>query len=556
MAFDSSNFEISDLNSLNSENVSDLLDQIIVKLQDLNPELDLKRGVFKDTVAYYHAVLEAAIRTNLDRYQSARSLQKIEEDPTLADPDVVDEVLSNWGIARKSGTQATGSVTIEVSQAQTLTVPAGYVFQSNGKSYVATNSFIARTSEAQVTTVNDRLLIPLNNGNWAFTIEVEATEIGADYKLNAGELITPVRALTGYVTSYATASFTDGTNTETNAELLTQLQNGVSAKTVSNRATMRALVATDARFVTVTNQSIVGYGDPEMTRDQHTIFPISYGGRVDWYIRTQAPIQKETHEVEATLISIEGSSSTWQFSLSKDVSPGFYEVSKIRRVDDSILNDGFVITLDDRGFDLTGEGFIPDIESVEESAYSPFQTATIRFVDTATSVTGLSLGEKRAYLCEISGMPLLKELQDYLASRDVRSYAADVLVKAPIPCFVDVTLDINKIASEPEPNIAGIKAAIVDEINRAGFNGRLDGSLIIDKVHGFLSNETSITNLALLGRIRTPDGFMKYGKSSNALIVPDSFGTMIGSVSSKTVQFFSDTSRVSVNVKTSIPTAS
>lgn len=557
MAFNSSDFEITDLSSLNTDDVAILLDQIATRLQELNPSLDLKRGVFKDTLAYYHAVLEASIRTNLDRYQSARSLKKIEEDPTLADEAVVDEVLSNWGVTRKTGTQATGSVTIELSKAQTITVPEGSIFQANGKNYTAAASFIARTAASQVSVNTDRLLVALSNGNWAFTIDVVAEVVGSDYKLNAGDLITPVRRLANYVTSYATSSFDDGTNIETNAELLTQLQNGVSAKTLSNRATMKALISSIPEFNTVTNQSIVGFGDSEMIRDQHSVLPISFGGRVDWYLRTQGPLKKTTMTVEATLIEIAGgNSSVWQFSLGKSTFPGFYEITGLRNLGDSLLNEGFEIVSDARGYDLTGTGFLPDITSIEESAYSAFQTTTIRFIDTVSTTTGLSVGDKKEYSCEISGMPLIQELQTYLSSRDVRSYAADVLVKAPIPCFVEVSLNINKTVSEPEPDIAGIKTAIVDEINGTGFTGRLDASLIIDRVHAFLANETSVTDLELLGRLRRPDGVVNYLKSSNAIVIPQYSDIMVSTTSSKTVQFFSEVSKISVNVQTSIPSAS
>lgn len=557
MAFNSSDFEITDLSSLNADDVAILLDQIATRLQELNPTLDLKRGVFKDTLAYYHAVLEASIRTNLDRYQSARSLKKIEEDPTLADDAVVDEVLSNWGVTRKTGTQASGSVTIELSKAQTITVPEGSIFQSNGKNYVASASFIARTAASQVSVATDRLLVALSNGNWAFTVDVVAEVVGSDYKLNAGDLITPVRRLANYVTSYATSSFDDGTNVETNTELLTQLQNGIAAKTLSNRATMKALISSLAEFSTVTNQSIVGFGDSEMIRDQHSVLPISFGGRVDWYLRTQRPLKKTTTSVEATLIEIVGgTTSLWQFSLGKDVFPGLYEVTGLRNVGDSLLNEGFEITSDSRGYDLTADGFLPDIKSVEEAAYSAFQTTTIQFLDTTSATSGLAIGDKKQYSCEISGMPLIKELQAYLSSREVRSYAADVLVKAPIPCFVEVSLNINKTVSEPEPDIAGIKNAIVNEINDTGFTGRLDASLLIDRVHGFIANETSVTDLELLGRLRRPDGVVNYLKSSNAIVIPQYSDIMVSTTSSKTVQFFSEVSKISVNVQTSIPSAS
>lgn len=552
MAFDISDFELTDLKAIDSEGVQQLLSRLTAQLQALNPELDLKRGVFHDTVLYYHAVLEAAIRANLERYQSARSLQQIETDPSLADTAVVNEVLSNWGVIRREGTKALGSVTIELSAAQSVTVPGGFAFQANGKEYVSTASFTARTSEVQIASDTDRLLQPLSNGNWAFTVDVEAREIGSDYKLNAGDLITPIRSLVGYVTSYATSSFEDGLNTETNAELLIQLQNGIAAKALSNRASMRALVASRAEFASATNQSIVGYGDPEMLRDQHTIFPISYGGRVDWYIRGQEQLERNRLDVTARLISITGTTSTWQFSINRNTYPGFYEVTKIRKSGDAVLNSGFEIIEDNRANDLTGGGFVPDIVNVAEGAYSPFQTTVIRFIDTVSDVTKLNVGQTAAYVCEVVGVPLIREIQTFVSSRDIRSYAADVLVKAPVPCFVDVTLTINKAAGDPTPDVNGIKSAIINEINSVGFIGRLDGSKIVDRVHGFIANSASVTELDLFGRIRRPDGSTQYLRSSDSMVIPDQPDKM---VSAKTVQFFAEIANISVNVKTSIPTA-
>ena len=547
------NFELSDLQALDSADVQQLLDRLSAQLQELNPSLDLKRGVFKDTVAYLHAVLEAAVRTNLERYQSARSLAQIEADPSLADEGVVDAVLSNWGVSRTVGTKASSSVTIELSQSRSVTVPAGFIFESGGKQYVATATFVARTTAGQVSNANDRLLTQLNNGNWAFVIDVEASQIGAEYKLNAGELLVPNRSLVSYVTSYATSTFEDGTNTETNAELLNELQLGIAAKTLSNRTNMRSYLRSQPAFSGITRQSIVGYGDAEMLRDQHTIFPVSFGGRVDWYVRTQAALQRTSKTVTATLISIDGDESTWQFSLGRDEFPGLYEVTKIRREADSSLNSGFEITLDSRGNDLTATGFLPDIQTVAEGAYSTFQVTTIRFTDTVSDTSLLVAGETADYVCEITGMPLIKEIQADVSSRDVRSWAADALVKAPVPCFVQISLTINKTAGAADPDVSGIKDALVQAVSRVGFTGRLDGSLLVDVVHSFLSDDASVTALDLFGRVRRPDGSIQYLRNADSLVIPESPARM---VTAKTVQFFTEVSSISINVQSVIPTPS
>jgi hypothetical protein len=553
MALTISDFELPSLTQLNSTDVQTLLDRLATQLQEMNPELDLRRGVFHDMLAYYHAVLETAIRTNLERYQSARSLQQIEADPTLADETVVNEVLSNWGVTRRTGTKAIGPVTIELAIASSVVIPSGFTFQANGNQYSSTDTFTARTTEGQVSSPTDRLLTQLSNGNWAFVIEVESDEIGAAYKLNSGDLIVPVSSVANYVTSYVTSGFSDGTDTETNAQLIEELQLGIAAKALSNRTNMRAYLRTVATFDSVTNQSIVGYGDPEMLRDQHTIFPVSYGGRVDWYIRGQEPIQRLTKTITATCIAIDTSSSTWQFSLNKDFSPGFYEISNIRRLVDANLNSGFEVVLDSRGNDLTGDGFIPDIVSIAEGAYTAFQTATIRFVDTVTPVAGLIVNQSTAsYICDVVGTPLIREIQDLVSSRDIRSYAADALIKAPIPCFVQVTLTVNRTAGDADPDVDGIKNAIVAVINQTDFCGRLDGSRIINEIHNYLINNMSVTNMDLFGRIRRPDGTLQYLRDSDSLVVEDQPAKM---VTAKTVQFFAEVASVSVNVASTIPAA-
>lgn len=555
MSLTVSNFELSNLTDLDNADVQQVLEQLTTQLQELNPSLDLKRGVFKDIVAYYHAVLETAIRTNLERYQSARSLQQINANAVAADSTVVDEVLSNWGITRKTGTRAIGSVTIEISQARSVTIPANFTFSVNGLTYVATQTFTSRTSEGQISNpVTDRLLVQLSNGNWAFTIEVEAEDVGSKYKLNAGDTLNPDRTVVSFVASYATSTFNDGLDAETNEQLIADLQLGLAAKALSNRTNMRSYLRSIPALNLVTNQSIVGYGDAEMLRDQHTIFPVSYGGRVDWYIRGQETLQRLAVTVTATCVSIAGSTSTWQFALNKNASPGFYEVTKVRRQLDANLNSGFEIILDSRSNDLTGDGFIPDITTIAEGAYTAFQTAIIQFVDTVTLVSGLAVGQTALYTCELIGTPLIQEIQTLVSSRDVRSYAADALVKAPVPCFVQVTLTLNKTTGTmiDADMIDKIKLAVIGVVNRTDFVGRLDGSYIIEAVHGLITDNISVTQLDLLGRIRRPDGTLQYLRDPDSIVIPEQPVKM---VTAKTVQFFAEVADVSVNVASTIPTA-
>jgi hypothetical protein len=546
-------YEITDLSQLNSADVTALLTQIVERLQAENPTLDLKRGVLHDSLAYYHSVLETAVRENLQRYQSARSLKQIEADPTLADTTTVDDVLSNWGVTRRAGTAAKGEVAIVLTTDSSTSIAAGAVFEAEGLTFTADESYVSTSNPASVSNSSDRLMTQLSDGNWQFTVFVTATDVGSAGQLAVNTIITPQDAFTSYLNSFALSDFTGGTDTETNTDLISQLQSGIAAEALSNRVNMQALIRAQNQFSTVTNQSIVGYGDPEMLRDKHSIFPISYGGRVDWYVRGQIGLQVVSLTKEATLISVNSSGQgTWQFPLLKDDAPGFYEVTRVvLPTSDSQETGTFTVTSDVRGLDLTGGGFIPDIKTQPEGAYTAYQTATIQFLDTVTDASALSTGDKKNYSVEVSNTPLISEMQNYVAGRDVRNYGADALVKAPIPCFVQASFTINKSAGDSDPDVDGIKNTIAELVNSVGFIGRLDGSRILDSIHGYISNNVSVTDLDLLGRILRPDGTTKWLRDSSTIVVTDDAAAM---VTSKTVQFFTTASDISVNIKTSIPT--
>jgi hypothetical protein len=548
-------YEISSLDQLDATKVDTLLTQLTTQIQDNNSDLDLKRGVIHDIILYYHAVLEAAVRENLDRYQSARSLQQIEADPTIADTTTVSDVLSNWGITRREGTKASGEVTIVVNASTSVTISAGAIFEASGMKFTTNNSFTSTSNPAAVTTANDRFMTKLSDGNYMFTIFVTAESVGSASKLIANTLLTPISTVSNYVTSYASSDFSDGTDTETNTELVNQLQDGISTKSLSNRINMRALLRSLSQFPTVTNQSIVGYGDTEMLRDKHSIFPLSFGGRVDWYIRGQIGLYTTSLLKEAVLISVDSSGNgTWQFSLLKDDVPGFYEVKSILLSGETPTSgETFTVTSDSRGLDLTDTGFVPDIKTQEEGAFTAYQTATIQFVDTETDASAMTPGDRQDYSVNVVGTTYIKELQAYMGSRDVRSFGSDVLVKAPVPCFVQISMTLNKSTGDSDPDVSSIKTAVAAVVNGTGFIGRLDGSRILEVVNGYIQNNISITDLDLLGRIFTPQYTTKWVRDGNSLIVSDDASNM---VTAKTVQFFTDIADISINIKTTIPTFS
>jgi hypothetical protein len=380
------------------------------------------------------------------------------------------------------------------------------------------------------------------------SIPVVAVEPGAAGNLKRNTRLVPDTAPRNFVVAYAESDFTGGIAEQTNAELVDLLQQGAAVKAYSNRITTEAMIRREAAFEKIIGISIVGAGDVEMVRDKHGLFPTAGGARIDVYLRSQALPQSLAATVTATLVDTADGYGIWQFSLTKDVLPAFYELTRIARPTDSEDFTGFEVLADDRQIVLDDTGWQPDIETVQEGAYSAFQASTIRFTDTLTAISGLTVGASTASYAVVGRcMPLVAELQAYLGGYDVRPPGDDVLVRGAVPCFTRVSLRIVRLESQEAPTTADIRTALANYVNSFDFAGALYASDLIRVTYGLLSEGMSIDQVSLFGRIRAPAGDIVYLRSAEVLTVPDRADIQ---VSPRTVAFFLDPTDVEVSLTT------
>ena len=539
--------------ALDTDLVTSAINEVTQRIQEDNPTLDAGRGVFYELLIYYHSVLATRQEELINDYKRARSLLALEQDPDLADTDLVNDVLSNFKLDRKLGSLARGTITVILSDNVTVTFGSGSVFQAKGLQYITTEVYTAKSESAQINTTTDRLITPTADGRYSFTMEVQAAAEGDQYNLDKGTLVVPVSPPPTYVTSYAITDFTLGSAAETNSQLLTRLQEGISAKTLSNRVNMAAFLRSIDTYSRIVGMSVVGYGDAEMLRDKHSIFPVAYGGRVDWYVRSEnLPTTKQMTLTATRLAENSNSYPVWQISITRDVAPGFYEIKAIRPKGTTVESGRLTITEDIRSYDMTTTDFVPDVISAEEAAYSRYQTAIIKFRDATQDISAYSVGATLEYDVDITYMPLIADIQTTVGSRDVRHYGADCLVKAPVPCFTQISFIIYKQSNEAIPDTAAIQLAVSNTVNAIGFVGRLYASKIQDVVHGYLASNSSVGSIDLLGRIRYPDGSTQYIRGSDLIQIPADHAKM---VTYRTTQFFCRPEDVFVNVQTAIPEA-
>lgn len=537
---------VTDLSTLNQASVDQFQTELVQLIQEYQPLVDVSGGVFEDLLIHLKAILDAATEENIDLVRQANSLQQVIANPALADPAIVDLLLSNFNLVRNPGTIASGNVTIVLSQLVGTVIPIGATFTINGVAFVSPVTYGIRTSPTSVISSTDRLISQITTGQYGFTINLQAVNTGTAGNVMRGLAVTPDNIPAAFLKAYVASDFTGGTDPSTNAQLLTELASGMAIGAWSNRVSIESMIRKQTAFANIENLSIIGFGDPEMLRDQHSIWPGSTGGRSDLYLRSQALYQSATVTKTATLISKAGAVGTWQFGVNRDDAPGFYKVDRILLTTEDPTDAGFQPTSDIRGFDLTNVTGPPDIVTALEAVYSPYQTSVIQFADNVTDATALVTNvATNDYTIIFQAMPLVADVQDFLLGRTVRPPMGDVLVKAPIPCYTFISLTVNYKNGTTAPVVTTIQNAIATAVNNLDFSGQLPASLIDQVVHNTVSNLVSVTSIDLLGQLRGIDGTITILHDTIVIAIPEDDDLM---QSGRTAAFFVNPSDIAVNL--------
>lgn len=528
---------------------ADIVEQMFAEakqlMQEKHPEQALQRGPFTDLVLYFRSVFAAAGQVNYDRLRQSMSLRRISLDPTLADTDVVDDLLSNHLVTRQPADYAVGQIAIIVSQDAPLVISAGTIFTAGSLEFAADTAIVVRSSNGTSVSDNDRVLASRGDGTYEFTLPATAVAVGATSNIKRGTRLVPSYRPDNFVSARAASDFVDGALAETNAEMISRLQEGQAAKSMGGTVNWIALFKSQEAFSRTLHYSIRGFGDPEQIRDQHTIWPGSLGGRVDVYCRTQAQPRTVVHTLPATLVDIVAGGAVWQVTVPSELAPGFYEASRIVRTDASADDIGYEIQADIRGRTMPTTGFIPDIVNDLEAAYTAYQTTILQFVDTDTNPDTATLGDTSDYVVELATMPLIAELQAFCSSEDRRPRACDVVVRAALPCWTTVSFEIRKRTGQATPDTAGMAEAIADFVNNLDFGSRLYASALTDIAHNYLSDGQAIGKIEMHGRIRGIDGGNLYATDTTVLEIPSDPERML---SRETAVFFLDPSDVAISV--------
>lgn len=520
--------EITDLNELSSTQIDSMFTTLSQLMQERHPEIELTRGVFHDLVLYFSSVLNAAMQENIDRVLQSNSLQRIKTNTALADPEIVDQVLSNYNLVRDPGSAATGLVTIVCPFDSDITVGRGVNFIANaGVVFNPVDTFRILPTGSTATSDTERVLSKLNDGTFAVTIPVVANVVGTVGNVARGTPLRPDFIPTNIIAVYATEDFIAGSDPATNEDYIAKLAPALAAKTIGGRQSYVAAIRANVPFDRIRHISILGAGDSEQQRDQHGLFPISGGGKVDVYLQSTGYAQTRQYLTEATYVGPGVIGSRWRVVFDREQAAGVYEILRVAQPDD-LTSTGYKVVQEDRGVDRSDLDFVPSIKYTHEGIYTRYQTIAIQFDDEDTSILNLVPNQSKAvYAITVGLMPYVAEVQDFFADRDRRSRTTDVLVRAAIPCFTSVSFQIRKDANDLDPDLNAIKKAVSDKISEIGFTGQLHVSHITATVQQLLTGKQAVSAVDMFGRIRRPDGEYTYIRDNTLLQIPNNPQSLI-----------------------------
>ena len=529
--------QITSLDQVDQTLLATTIANYVEMLQEEDSTLDTNPAtVLRQMVVELQALFGALTQTQVNRLVNSWSLAVINADPTLADDALVDKLVSNYMIVRNSGTFASGSVVIVLQSLITTAIPGSLQFTDGSNIFQVTRPFLGVISADAVTDSGDRLIQTRDDGTFYFTVEVTAVAAGAASQLQQNTSLTSTPNIPASVRMYAEADFTGGTDPETNAQLMSRLAAGISAQSTADATSIEGIIR--GSFPAVTQVSILGFGDPEMSRDRNNLLGISTGGKVDIIVRTA--VRPSVTKITKTAVLDSTALQSWRLQFQRTENSGFYYVQAVLPTG-STAAGSLDITSDSRLLDVTSlPGMtMPSIPKVENGIYSPFQTACVKFIDPGTPVTGLTEGSSTGtYDVYVVGMPSLWDIQTSLFSlRSRRDPAGDYLIRAPIPCILTANLLIRYDARYAAPVASAVSNAVADAVNALDFTvPNLPISKLVEAAHSVL-NDTAYVELPIdvRGKLFLPDGQTIHLTGTQSIDIP-TFSTY--GVSRRTTAFF------------------
>lgn len=254
------------------------------------PEANFAKGsAMRDLAVRAFAYLYAYLRGEIDRVTARQSLVRIQEELTDADDiaQAVDELLSNWFMVRKGGTEARLTARMHFTERRSVSLPLSSQFwrTSTLVFYIdgSVDPFVI--SEDQLLPVYDSRGVLVD---YVAEVPLKAAEPGVQYLVEPG---TFYRVLQSGGLQYL--SFVDhaekasgGKDVESSDALIARTDTAITVRNLINNRSCDTTL--QGLFPEITDTLTIGMGESEMVRDRRLdFFPtmeLHIGGHYDTYL--------------------------------------------------------------------------------------------------------------------------------------------------------------------------------------------------------------------------------------------------------------------------------
>ena len=462
----------------------------------------------------------------------AKTISAVKEATEKTYSELIDKVASNYNTTRNTGTKVKGKVRITVASEGDYNIREGFTLVQSAANlnYLVKADTLVSPNPSSIL---GEIQLYADQGLYYFILDVEAENVGAEYQLTSGAVLTvPDKYyIRDFVRAEAYGNFYSGAAMESDQELVSKIKSNLgnyrfeSAAGITNR-----FRETFAGFQSL---SICGANDAEMTRSKHNLLGISTFGKADVYTRSSLGLQTTQIIKQGTLINAQ--TNLWQVALDNTDAPGFYYVqSIIPKVTDISLGGTLVIKDTVFGYSAYYNQRNNELASLDEARFTKYQTATVTFSFTAPAdVTSMD------FELHILGQPNILEMQDMLLLDTQRLACADYLVKAVVPCMVSLQINLlkkNPVDTYTSLNLQQLKKDIFNHINTIPFGEQLYASSIVDLCHNYNIKRVELP-IKMTGQVIAPTGKIITIENTDVLTIPNS---LADGVTPKTTGYFID----------------
>lgn len=251
-------------------------------LQANFPDLDLREGTaLRDLTIRPGATLLAILKKASDFHFVQNTIAGIDNSSST---DILDNILSNWFLQRKLGTQAVINARFFFARLKNVTITTDLFFSpDNVLKYFPTSS---------TTYPSSVLTLDVFSDEYYLDVDLQAENQGLNYNISSGSLLYFANFDPYFLRAEINFLKSASSTTETNTQFISRANSAISTR---NNINVPSIVANlSSNFNYITDIQPIGYGDDEMWRDLVSVtvpgigtpVQIHTGGKVDVYCQT------------------------------------------------------------------------------------------------------------------------------------------------------------------------------------------------------------------------------------------------------------------------------